>query len=178
MGTLFVGGERVHLTLAVGPSTGISPVQEVTFSGSVTVIFDLKSGTNLQFVTRGNSPEATYIDELGTDVWVMGDILNLRLRAWAVWQQWYPNGQDNVSVMGVTYKKLLSRRMAVTPLLFTNADLGTIIWGMWQHTQAQLGGNLGITLGSNTTGLLRTRAYKVGDNLGSQAEQEYEEGIW
>jgi hypothetical protein len=49
---------------------------------------------------------------------------------------------------------------------------------MWQHTQSQAGGNLGITLGTSTTGIVRTRAYKQGENLGSQAENEYEEGIW
>lgn len=178
MGKLSVGGKTFNLTLAVGPSSGSAPVQEVTFSGSVTVIFDLMSGTNLQFVTRGDSPEAAYIDELATDVWLMGDVLNLRLRAWAVWQQWYQNGQDNVAVMAVTYKKLLQRRFFVTPLAFTNLDLGTILWGMWQHTQAQPGGNLGVTLGANSTGLSRTRGYKVGENLGAQAEAEYEEGVW
>lgn len=169
---------EINLTLAVGPSSGSSPVQEVTSFGSVTIMFDLESGTNLQFVARGNSPEAAYIDELATDVWLLGDI-SARFRTWAVWQEWYQNGQDNVNVLAVTYKKLLYRRLANAALTFTTTDLGLIIWGMWQHTQALSGGDLGITLGTpNTTGITRTRTYKPGENLGQQAEAEYEEGIW
>jgi len=181
MGTLNVGGDTYTLTLAVGPASGAAPVQEVTFSGSVTIIFDLEGGTNLQFVTRAYSPEAAHIDELATDVWLMGDLLQARFRSWAVWQEWYENGQDNVSVMAVTYKKLLNRRLVVPAagLTFTNTDIGQIIWGMWQHTQGQPGGNLGVTLGTpNLTGILRTRTYKQGENLGAQAAEEYEEGIW
>jgi hypothetical protein len=181
MGTLNVNGQSYNVTLAVGPSAGDAPVQEVTFSGSVTILFDLKAGTNLQFATRAYSPEAGHINELDTDVWVMGDLLEARFRSWAVWQEWFENGQDNVSVMAVTYKKLLNRRHVVPSggLLFTDTDLGHIVWGMWQHTQAQPGGDLGITLGlPNLTGIVRTRAYKQGENLGSQADDEYEEGIW
>jgi hypothetical protein len=81
--------------------------------------------------------------------------------------------------MAVTYKKLLNRRNVVSAggLSFTSADLGDIIWGMWQHTQSQVGGNLGITAGARTTGIVRSRSYKQGENLGTQAENEYEEGI-
>ena len=156
------------------------PVQEITFSGSVTVIFDIETGSNLQFVTRSSSPEAAYIDELATDVWLMGDI-KARFRAWAVWQQWYHNGQDNVSTMAVTYKKLLSRRMVkgASGLSFTDTDLGDIIWGLWSHTQGLPGGDLRITKGTPTaTGMLRTRTYKEGENLGKLADDEDEEGLW
>ena len=82
MGRLNVGGNIVNMTLAVGPSNGSSPVQEVTFSGSVTIVFDLQGGTNLQFVTRASSPEAGFIDELATDVWLMGDVLQARPEEW------------------------------------------------------------------------------------------------
>lgn len=180
MGRLSVGGEHIDITLAVGPSSGSAPVQEVTFSGSVTIMYDLEGGANLQFVTRAHSPEAAYIDELATDVWLLGDF-KARFRATSVWQEWFPNGQDNVSVLAATYKKLLSRRHVIPPagIEFTDTDLGLIIWGMWQHTQSQPGGDLGVTLGTpNTTGIIRTRAYKMGENLGQQAEAEYEEGIW
>lgn len=178
MARLVAGDVNFNLTLAIGPSSGSAPVQEVTSFGSVTITFDLESGSNLQFVARGNSPEAAYIDELATDVWLMGDI-KARFRTWAVWQEWFQNGQDNVNVMGVTYKKLLNRRLFNTPVTFTTTDLGLIIWGMWQHTQALPGGNLGVTLGTpNLTGMVRTRAYKTGENLGAQADAEYEEGIW
>lgn len=189
MSKLRAGNSEINLTLAVGPATSPVPTQEVTFSGSVTVIFDLESGSNLQFVSRADSPEAAYIDELATDVWLMGDI-KARFRAWAVWQEWYQNGQDNVSVMAVTYKKLLNRRHVCLPpkptpeddppmLTFDDTDMGLIVWGMWEHTQSLPGGDLGVTLGTpNTTGIVRTRTYKQGENLGQQADAEYEEGIW
>jgi hypothetical protein len=171
---------NLRQTLAVGPSSGDAPVQEVTFSGSVTVQLDLRTGTNLQFVTRASSPEAIFIDELATDVWLLGDFLNLRLRAWAVWQEWFTNGQDNVHVMAVSYKKLLARRLVhgAPGLSFVDADLGDILWGMWEHTQSQPGGNLGVTPGARTTGMLRTRTYKQGESLGQLAEKEYDQGMW
>jgi hypothetical protein len=175
---LRAGDVSADVTLAVGPSTGNAPLQEVTFSGSVEIVFDLQAGSNIQFVTRSNAPEAAYIDELATDVWLLGDI-KARFRAWAVWQEWYQNGQDNVNVMAVTYKKLLQRRHFHAAQTYTNVDLGNLIWGMWQHTQALPGGDLGVTLGSPiTTGLVRTREYKIGENIGNQADHEYEEGMW
>ena len=166
------------ITIAVGPSSGALPVQEVTSFGSVSIALDVESGSNLQFVCRADSPEAAYIDELATDVWVMGDV-NLRFRTWAVWQEWYLNGQDNVSTMAVTYKKLLNRRLVHDGLLFTDTDLGDIMWGLWTHTQALPGGNLGVTKGTpTTTGMIRTREYKSGENLGTMADNEDEEGLW
>lgn len=175
---LRAGEVTADVTVAVGPATGAVPVQEVTFSGSMSLTFDLESGSSIQFVTRASSPEAAYIDELATDVWLLGDI-KARYRSTAVWQEWFVNGQDNVNVMAVTYKKMLARRLFHTDLLFTDKDLATIIWGMWQHTQALPGGNLGVTLGTpNTTGIIRTREYKTGENMGDQAANEYDEGIW
>ena len=182
MGTIVVGGQKINMTLAVGPSSGSVPVQEVTFSGSTTIIYDLQSGTNLQFVTRAGEPAARYIDELATDVWLLGDVLQARFRAWAVWQEWFINGQDNVNVMAVTYKKLLSRRNVVgaAGLAFNNIDLGDIIWGMWQHTQSQTGGSLGITAGAKTSGIVRTRTYKEGEqpSASKPRTQWLQEGIW
>lgn len=180
MGKLKVGDTSLNLTIAVGPSSGSDPVQEVTSFGSVALVFDLESGSTLQFVARGNSPEAGYIDQHATDVWLLGDI-EARFRAWAVWQEWYQNGQDNVSVLGVTYKKLLNRRLvnAVEGLEFVDTDLGQIIWGLWEHTQSLPGGDLQVTEGPDTTtGIVRTRTYAQGDNLGQAADEEYEEGIW
>lgn len=174
------GGVTANLTLAVGPSNGSDPVQEVTSFGSVPLsfTFDLENGATCQFVSRADAPEAAYIDELATDIWLLGDI-EARFRITAVWQEWFVNGQDNVNVMGVSYKKLLHRRLFNTGLTFTTVDLGLIIWGMWQHTQAQPGGNLGVTLGTpNTTGLIRTREYKIGENIGGQADNENDEDIW
>lgn len=169
-----------NITLAVGPSSGSAPVQEVTTFGSVPLsfTFDLENGSTCQFVSRAEAPEAAYIDELATDIWLMGDI-EARFRVTAVWQEWYASGHNNVNVMGTSYKKLLNRRLFNTGLTFTTTDIGLIIWGMWQHTQAQPGGNLGVTLGTpNTTGIIRTREYKIGENIGNQADNEYDEGIW
>jgi hypothetical protein len=174
------GQPTAEITIAVGPSSGSTPVQEVTSWGSVPVGFtlDLESGSNMQFVSRADAPEVAYIDEMATDIWVMGDV-QARFRISAVWQEWFSNGQDNVSVSGVSYKKLLSRRLFHSNLAYNDTDLGTIIWNMWAHTQALPGGNLGVTLGTpSTTGIIRDREYKAGENIGTQAENEYDEGIW
>ena len=174
------GDTEANLTFAVGPSTSDVPFQEITFSGSVTCIFDIETGSNLQFVTRATSPEAAYINELETDVWLMGD-LHARYRAWAVWQEWYKNGQNNVNTMAVTYKKLFSRRHihGIDGLAFTDTDMGDIIWGLIEHTQALPGGDLGITKGATTaTNIVVSRTYKQGENIGTLMDNEDESGVW
>lgn len=171
MGLLHVGGQDIDITLAVGPSNG-EPKQELTTYGSVTAQFDILAGNTLSVVVAGNSPEAPYVDELASDIWMTG-ALHQRFRIWAVWQDFDKQGDDRVSMQAVTYDRLINRRHVVTPagLTFTGVDQGLILWGLWQHTQAQPGGDLGVTLGTpHLTGVLRDRTYLYGENLGTIAE--------
>jgi hypothetical protein len=65
-------------------------------------------------------------------------------------------------------------------LVFTNVDQGDIVWGLIAHTQALAGGNWRVTKGASTTGQLRDRTYKLGENIGTLAAdlQDVINGLW
>lgn len=183
MGKIRVGDETIDVTLAVGPGDDPDPVQEITTFGSVTVQYDMAVGTTISLVIAGNDPASLHVDELATDIWLMGDLTE-RFRAWAVWQDWDHQGDDRVSIQGVTYDRLLNRRHVMSPAGLSFAagtDQGAILWGFWQHTQAQTNGDLGVTLGTpNVTGITRSANYEYGDNLGAMAENlsKMDDGPW
>lgn len=172
MANVTVGEHIISITPAVGAANRPGPQQELTTYGSVTIQCDLDDGCTISVVVGGESPEAEYIDELASDLWLLGDV-PMRFRLWSVWQDWDGSGDDRVSMQGVTYQRLLNRRL-VGPggLSFpTGTDTGAILWGLWQHTQAKPGGNLGVTAGSYLTGDLAGRNYSEGDNMGDLASQ-------
>lgn len=168
------------VTVAVGPSAGNAPVQEVTTFGSVGVTLDFQRGDQVQFTCSGRSAEAAQIDELATDVWLSGSYAQ-RFRVTQVNQEWDADGDDTLSVLAVSYKRLLNaRHVGPGGLVFAGVDQGEIIWGLVAHTQARVGGNWGITKGVVATGQLRDRTYVEGDNLGDLAEklQNVDNGLW
>lgn len=185
MAKFSVGEHEFDLTLAVGPASGDDPVQECTSFGSVTAVLDMDRGDTITATAiAGDSPEAAYIDELATDIWLLGD-LPRRMRAWAVWQDWRTDGGSLVSMQGVSYERLLNRRLvnASNGLSYNNVDQGEIVWRLWEHTQSLPGGDLGVTLGSPwSTGITRVRNYPMGDNLGKRANAlragQIEDGLW
>lgn len=171
MAAVTVGEQVINITPSIGAASGTDPQQEATTFGSVTITCDL-DGAAIAMVVGGDSAEAGYIDELASDLWLLGDV-PMRFRLWAVWQDWDASGDDRISLQGVTYKRLLNRRL-VGPggLNFAaGTDAGSILWGLWQHTQAKPGGNLAVTAGSYTTGATAERNYVEGDNLGDLASQ-------
>ena len=179
MAELTVGDHTISITPAVGRASNPGPQQEMTSFGSVTMQCDL-DGVTLSMVADGNSPEAPFIDELASDMWILGDI-PMRMRVWAVWQDWDSDGDDRISMQGVTYKRLLNRRLiGPGPLSFPpDTDAGAVLWGLWQHTQGKPGGNLGVTAGSYLVGHTAGRNYVEADNLGDLAQQlSAAEDLW
>lgn len=153
-------------TLAVGDSSSSRPSQEVTSYESWTVDNNLDDGCSISFTCRGDSTAAQLIDELVTDIWLYRDgSLQQRFRVTSVNQQWGPDGEDDVTVSGTCYRRLLKKSHVRTPLTFTNTSQGTIVWDLIQHAQAATGGNLGLTLGSAGPVVLRDRTYDVGQNI-------------
>ena len=84
-------------------------------------------------------------------------------------------------MQGVTYTRLLNRRL-IGPggLAFPpDTDTGSIMWGLWEHTQAKPGGDLGVTPGTYLTGLPAGRNYVEGDNMGDLADNlTKSEDLW
>lgn len=156
------------LTVAVGPSSGSSPVQEVTQFDTVQVKLNMDTGDELSFTTSAWAPEATYLDELASDVWLSGAVAQ-RFRVTALDQVWDADGSVGVAVTALSYKRLLSGRLLHSDLTYTAQDQGEILWGLIAHTQAQAGGSWGVTKGTVTTGQVRDRSYFIGENIGDLA---------
>ena len=117
----------------------------------------------------GRSAAALVSSGLATDVWVHSlGVLVHRGRMLPLDQSWSAAGATDVTVIAPGYKALVEARHIISgPPTFTADDQGDILWALVQHTQAQAGGDLNITEGAHTTGVVRDRTeYKIGDNLG------------
>ena len=172
MALIRAGDATFDITPSLGPSTGSVPTQPVTSFGSAAGQMDISlNGGSIQMVVLGGSPEAKVIDELASDLWLLGDF-PMRYRLWAVWQDFDEHGDDRISFQGVTYERLFNRRLiGAGGLLYTNTDVGTIIWNAIQHSQAKPGGDLGITAGSIVTGVNASIDWLPGDNIGARIEE-------
>jgi hypothetical protein len=153
-------------TLGIGPASGSRPVQTIDDYDSWTLDNNLDDGCAVTFSSRGRSYAATLISELDTDVFVFrGGTLVQRFRIVSVEQTWEEDGQDEIQVVAVCYRRLLKSRHVLTPLSFVNVPQGDIVWGLIQHAQAQDNGDLGITAGSLESTVLRSREYEIGQNI-------------
>jgi len=169
-------GDRIfNIEPSVGPSSGSVPTQPVTSFGSATADLDVSlAGASVTLVVLGGAPEVAVLDELVTDLWLLGDF-PLRYRVWAVWQDFDSQGDDRVSFQAVTYERLMNRRLfGAGGLIANDVDVGTIVWNAIQHTQAKPGGNFGITAGNITTGVTTSIDWWPGENIGSVLQQMME----
>lgn len=152
------------LIIGVGPATWPEAHQEVTSFSGLSIRRNMDDGHTITFTALGTSQEALYIDEQASDVWVSGPI-SQRFRILTADQTWSVDGQDIITVTGVSYKKLPTWRNLYRDMAFTNIDQGEIIWRLLEYTQNQPGGNWNLTLGHYLTGMERTRVYSNGDNI-------------
>lgn len=155
-------------TVAVGDWQDDDPTQEVGQFGSIAISSNLDSGCEIAFDVPGNSPTARTISELASDVWLYRTGTKLhRYRVIAIEQTWDPDGGDIVSVVAVCYKRIQNSRHVLSELTFSNTPQADIILGLIDHTQAQPGGDFGITAGSlDSGGRNRDRTYGAGENIG------------
>jgi hypothetical protein len=157
-----------QFSLAVGPSSGSIPLQEVNDFDSISIRFHLYDGDSISFNLDAGSKAAPYLSGLATDCWLYrGETLWQRTRVLPIPQDWGADGSSSLAVSSICYKQVLKGRGLRAPVLFPTAtDQGSIIWQLIAHTQGQTNGNLGITQGTTTTGVTRVRTeYKSGDNV-------------
>lgn len=153
-------------SLTVGPSAASAPSYEMIDWSSWTVDENLDNGSTLRFETLGTSAAAQSIDELATDAWLYQDSQAIgRWRLVRVDQSWGASGEDTISVEGVDYRKLLGFRTVQSSLSYTAVSQGQIVWNLVDHTQTQVNGNLGITLGTIASVTPRDRTYLPGKNI-------------
>jgi hypothetical protein len=153
-------------TLAVGPSSGTRPVQQVTDFDLWTLDNNLDDGCSLTFTTRIDSEAARQIQELITDVWLYRNAVPVqRFRVTSVDLEWDADGRAVANIGSTCYRRLLKKAHVNSTLTFSQVNQGDIVWDLIQHAQAQTNGNLGITLGNAGPTLLRDRTYEVGSNI-------------
>lgn len=153
-------------SLGVGPATNNRPVQTIIDYDSWTLDNNLDDGCSVSFSARGQSLASTFINELDTDCFVYrAGTLVQRFRIISVEQTWQANGEDEIAVTAVCYRRLLRSRHVRQPLQFVNVPQGDIVWALIQHAQAADNGNLGITAGTLENTVLRSREYDTGDNI-------------
>jgi hypothetical protein len=152
--------------LAIGPSTSTTPTQALSSFASWSLTRNLDDGCSLSIQMVGNSIPGVQIRELETDIWAYENGVALdRFRVVSVAQQWGENGENLLTVQAVCYRRILASRHVITPLTFTSISQGDIVWDLIQHTQAQLNGNLGVTLLDSGPVILRSRSYLPGQNI-------------
>lgn len=153
-------------TLAVGPSSGSRPAQEVTDFTEWALDNNLDDGCSLTFATRLDSPAAQQIEELVTDVWLYrGSTVVQRFRVTSVELEWTENGDAVASIASTCYRRLLKKAHVNTTQTFAGISQGTIAWDLIQHAQSLTGGDLNITLGDTGPSIPRNREYEPGTNI-------------
>lgn len=156
-------------SVALGDWQAAGPAQQITTFDALAIGEHIDNGWDLSFSIPGNSPAGALLSVFATDVWLYFDgILIQRFRVVDAQQEWGPDGSNDVQVVAVDYKRLLNSRHVQSLLTFTEVGQGTLVWNMVQHTQAQPGGDLGITAGTLVDFFERTRTYLPGENIGKE----------
>lgn len=157
---------NIPYSLAIGPSTGSVPTQSLSDFQSWSLTRNLDDGCSMTIQMAGNSIPGVQIRELETDIWVYQNSVAIdRFRVISVDQEWGENGENQLQVQAVCYRRILASRHVITPLSYASISQGDIVWDLIQHTQAQTNGNLGITLGSTGPSIVRSRDYQPGQNI-------------
>jgi hypothetical protein len=143
-----------------------TPTQPLSIFDSWSLSRNLDDGCSLSIQMMGNSIPGVLIRELETDIWVYRNGINIdRFRIVSVDQAWGEDGDNRLSIQAVCYRRILASRHVNTPLTYTSVSQGDIVWGLIQHTEAQVNGDLGITLGSTGPVVIRSREYLPGQNI-------------
>lgn len=186
-----------RLTVGFGPAGGLAPTQQLTAWSGLTIKDNLFTGPEFSVTIPANSPAAVGLHSLSTDGWVYRRSPSpgidgprwMRCRVLPTTQAWGEDGTDDITVTAAGYKRVVEARHIIArgPTFpaqvpdFLQVDEGQIVWMLVQHTQAQPGGNLGITPGEYLTGVPRDRTeYKVGDDFATvlNALGQIETGCW
>lgn len=156
-------------TVAVG-DWQVGPQQTVTTFDRLSISEHIDNGWDMSFSIIGNSATGALLTPFATDVFLFrAGTLIQRFRVIDAPQEWGDDGSNRVQVTAVDYKRLLNNRHVQSTLEFVDEPQATLIWAMIQHTQAQPGGDLGITAGSvSALSTPRTRTYEPGENIGKE----------
>ena len=133
------------------PLTGVSFTQQLNTSGTFTARLLLAGintdAFNLDACTIPGRT-AIYVDRDGILVW--GGVL---------WGRTYTSADQSITLTGREFESYFERRRITTTQAFTNADQLLIARTLINNAQAVSGGNIGVIVGTEISGVLIDRVY-------------------
>lgn len=116
-----------------------------TFTGEI-----LLSGIDAQGLNVANATiparTALYVDRDGTLVW--GGV---------IWNRTYTSGNQTVKITAREFESYFERRRITSDAVFTNTDQLSVVQSVVTTAQAATNGNIGVAVGSETSGVLISR---------------------
>jgi hypothetical protein len=148
---LGLGGPQTELSTATGRSLTLR----------------LLEPSSASFVLTGQGADAALVEELITDVWIWRDgTALLRGRVTSTVDD-IDETKHLTTAAVVDYRGVLDRRILYTDRTWTTTEQSQIVWDLLADTQAQPGGDLGLTQGAwPATGVARPSVtFKAGDSV-------------
>lgn len=133
------------------PLTGVNFTQQLNTAGSFSGHLLLSGVNAFDFnVDAATTPARTalYVDRDGVLVW--GGV---------VWRRSYSSAAQTVELQAQEFESYFQHRFVSATATFTNADQLTIAQTLITNAQAATGGNIGVAVGSETSGVLMSRTY-------------------
>jgi hypothetical protein len=167
-----LSGPASRWSWAVGPWTGL-PTRQLARATQRSCKLRLTGTSEVTFTLDGTADEATKVQELVSDLWVMRDGFTLYRGRVGGTTDTLDGTKHTVAVTTGDYRALLARRLLydADTLTYTNTDPAAIAAGLISTTQAKPGGGLNITDGSTPIGASRTITYPAGQSVGQAIEQ-------
>lgn len=133
------------------PLTGVSFTQQLNTAGTFTAHI-LLSGINTAAFNVDNSTRPAYnciyVDRNGTLVW--GGV---------IWNRTYNSTSQTLSITAREFESYFERRLITTTSAYTNADQLFIARDLITQAQAETNGDIGVIVGTETSGVLIDRVY-------------------
>jgi len=133
------------------PLTSVSFTQQLNQAGTLSGQL-LLSGLNANTfnVLNATIPAKTgiYVDRNGTLVW--GGV---------IWGRPYSSDSQTLSIEAREFESYFERRKITTTTAFTNIDQLSIAQNLITQAQSAVYGNIGVTVGTETSGVLLSRTY-------------------
>ena len=135
--------------LAELPITNVNFTQQLNTAGTFTgeLLLSGVNATNLN-VANATIPARTaiYVDRDGSLVW--GGVL---------WQREYSSKDQTLRFTAREFESYFERRRITSDVVFTNTDQLTAVQSVFNTAQAKTNGNIGVLVGTETSGVLINR---------------------
>lgn len=133
------------------PITNVSFTQQLNQAGTFNADL-LISGINTYEFNVDNCTQparnAIYVDRNGSLVW--GGV---------IWNRSYNSSSQTLSIAAREFESYFERRLITTTLAYNNTDQLVIARGLFNAAQAETNGDIGVIVGTETSGVLIDRVY-------------------